>query len=102
MAGEATPGARSGSNVLPAFQEDTSPQSAVQNPEGAALPSDEQSPKVIKLEIAAPTDQDLTRQEKLCEGDSSDSPHKEHVGDGIIPILHKKVFVTRHPFSNLY
>ena len=26
--------------------------------------------------------------------DSSDSQHKEHAGGGIIPILHKKVFVT--------
>ena len=36
-------------------------------------------------------------------GMASDSPHREHAGDGIIiPILHKKVFVTRHLFSNLY
>ena len=41
---------------------------------------------------------------KRCSRDLSDSPHKEHAGDGIIPILHKKVlnFVTRHLFSNLY
>ena len=43
----------------------------------------------------------LTRQKKKrCSEIIMHPIH--HAGDGIIPILHKKAFVTRHLLSNLY
>ena len=46
------------------------------------------SPEILRI---------MTRQKKKFDG-LSDSPHKEYAGDDIIPILHKKAFVTRHLF----
>ena len=40
-------------------------------------------------------------QDKKCSKDSLISPQKEHAGNGIIPILLRKEFVTRHLLSNL-
>ena len=44
----------------------------------------------------------VSRQQiKMCSKDSFILPQKEHAGDGIIPILFKKEYLTRHLLSNL-
>ena len=54
------------------------------------------------LNLASAQKSLVSRQQiKMCSKDSFILPQKEHAGDGIIPILFKKEYVTRHLLSNL-